>query len=399
MKERLSRRRGISVAISTPGKAKAATVRCLTMAIMCAAGPTAWGERPLYWDVNFLLPGAGGPVAAGMWDLAVSPNWSPDPAGAMPTGFWVPGSTAVFSAGADAVGVFGVGIPAGLVIPGVDGIGFEEGAVAVVGGPGSGIMLTLPLISTAPLIAADIDVPIGGPGVGLTKLGAGMLTINATPPGPLAVAAGSLVIDVGAPPAVNVVPALALAGGAAPVVTLDINNNAFVVDYAPADPSPLPVIMAQIASAYAGGTWAGAGITTSMGTPASFGVGYAEAAALPVVPPIFGPVDATSVLLRFTRYGDADLDGVVGLADFNRLAGSFGTAGNDWSEGNFNYDAAGIVNLADFNLLAANFGLIAGPDATVDPEDWAALAAAVPEPGVALPVGLLLTALRRARRR
>jgi hypothetical protein len=57
------------------------------------------------------------------------------------------------------------------------------------------------------------------------------------------------------------------------------------------------------------------------------------------------------------------------------------------------------VNLDDFNLLAANFNLSAGPDGVVDPEDWAALAAAVPEPaslGLLIPAGIF--ALRRRRR-
>jgi hypothetical protein len=115
------------------------------------------------------------------------------------------------------------------------------------------------------------------------------------------------------------------------------------------------------------------------------------------VPAIFGPVDSTSLILRFTRYGDANLDGTVNLADFNRLAASFGATSNAvWSQGDFNYDA--VVNLADFNRLAANFGLgAAGPHVT--PGDWAALAAAVPEPGVwALASGAGALMLPRRRR-
>ena len=82
-------------------------------------------------------------------------------------------------------------------------------------------------------------------------------------------------------------------------------------------------------------------------------------------------VDATAVLVRYTRYGDADLSGTVGLDDFNRLASNFNTTGQVWTGGDFNYD--GNVNLDDFNLLAGNFNLSAGPDGVVDPEDWSAL--------------------------
>jgi hypothetical protein len=190
------------------------------------------------------------------------------------------------------------------------------------------------------------------------------------------------------------VKSLAIAGGATPTATLDLADNAMVVDYT--GPSPLATIKAQVGHAYDGGTWAEHGITSSQADASQFGVGYAEASALGGVPTIFGTVDADAVLLRLTRYGDANLDGQVNLQDFNRLASGFG-AGDDWSEGDFNYD--GLVNLQDFNRLAANFGLgAAGPGVT--PQDWAMLGAAVPEPGG---LGMLLLggffAARRRRTR
>jgi hypothetical protein len=88
---------------------------------------------------------------------------------------------------------------------------------------------------------------------------------------------------------------------------------------------------------------------------------------------------------------------MVNLADFNRLAAAFGTAsGAVWSQGDFNYD--GIINLSDFNRLAANFGQsAAGPDVT--PQDWANLAAAVPEPASLSLLGLSALSLVRRRRR
>ena len=49
----------------------------------------------------------------------------------------------------------------------------------------------------------------------------------------------------------------------------------------------------------------------------------------------------------------------------------------------------GTVNLNDFNLMAANFGLsAAGPSVT--PQDWSALAAAVPEPAGGLALGVAM---------
>jgi hypothetical protein len=143
---------------------------------------------------------------------------------------------------------------------------------------------------------------------------------------------------------------------------LDVNGHALVIDYDGA--SPLASIAALLSDGYAGGAWTGDGVTWSAGNSGAFAVGYAEASDLfTTFPSTFAgqEVDDTSVLIRATRYGDADLDGVVNLNDFNRLAANFGAAGARWSQGNLNYDAA--VNLDDFNLLAANFGAAIAPAA------------------------------------
>jgi autotransporter-associated beta strand protein len=181
----------------------------------------------------------------------------------------------------------------------------------------------------------------------------------------------------------------------------DLTNNALVVDYASAGPTPFADIRNEIISGYAGGAWTGPGIITSQGNT-NFGVGYAEASVVLTFagsPPdalfLGDVVDNTSVLARYTRYGDANLDGTVNLADFNRLAAGFGN-GTRWDQGDFDYN--GIVNLADFNRLAANFGQSAA-GTEVTPEDWANLASAIPEPsslGLAAVAGLAM--LKRRRR-
>jgi hypothetical protein len=149
---------------------------------------------------------------------------------------------------------------------------------------------------------------------------------------------------------------------------------------------------------------AGNGITSSSAAATSgHALGYGEASAVfSSFPATFQgqSVDNTSVLVRYTRYGDANLDANVNLLDFNRLAMNFGQSGRVWTDGDFNFDLS--VNLLDFNLLAANFGLSAGADGVVDPRDWAALAAAVPEPGTggaSLAAIACLLARRRRRRR
>jgi hypothetical protein len=135
---------------------------------------------------------------------------------------------------------------------------------------------------------------------------------------------------------------ITMAGGVAPTTRFDINGNAVVVDYAPPVPGPeaepLDTLKAQIASAYAGGSWTGPGIGSTGANNSTHGVGYAEASALPSVPAVFGTVDADTVLIRLTRYGDANLDGIVNLADFNRLAANFGTGAEDTLLAQFRLD-------------------------------------------------------------
>jgi autotransporter-associated beta strand protein len=102
----------------------------------------------------------------------------------------------------------------------------------------------------------------------------------------------------------------------------------------------------------------------------------------------------SQVIVAYTYYGDANLDGTVNIADFNALASNFGGSGKIWSVGDFNYD--GVVNLLDLNALATNFGM---SGALSSP----ALGALVPEPGsislLALGLAAILRSSHRRRRR
>jgi hypothetical protein len=141
---------------------------------------------------------------------------------------------------------------------------------------------------------------------------------------------------------------------------LDLADNSLIVDYT--GPTPLPQVQAALASGFAGGAWTGPGIRSSTAAATTArALGYAEATDLfTTFPAPFAAqqVDDTSVLVTYTRYGDADLNRAVNLNDFNRLAANFGQGNRRWSHGDFTFD--GLVNLDDFNRLAASFGLSAG---------------------------------------
>lgn len=64
-------------------------------------------------------------------------------------------------------------------------------------------------------------------------------------------------------------------------------------------------------------------------------------------------VRAEDLLVRYTLAGDADLNGVVNISDFSRLAANFNLTNAVWSRGDFNYD--GVTGIGDFAVLASNF--------------------------------------------
>jgi len=174
---------------------------------------------------------------------------------------------------------------------------------------------------------------------------------------------------------------------------LDLNDHDMIVDYTGS--TPIDTIRTFLQSGYNNGAWDGTqGILSTTagasGLPKT-AIGYAEASQ--ILGGAGGPfsgqtADGTSVLLRYTVAGDANLNKTVNLDDFTALAANFGNAGL-WVSGDFNYN--GLVNLDDFTILAANFGQSIPTDLP--------RGAAVPEPASA---GLLLAAagaLTRIRRR
>jgi ELWxxDGT repeat protein len=159
----------------------------------------------------------------------------------------------------------------------------------------------------------------------------------------------------------SVIASLTIDAGA----TLDITDNALVIDYA--GTSPVATVREKILSGRGGAglgkPWNGTGITsstaaeTNRSAPESRSVGYAENALLPLgaYSTFRGQtVDATSVLIAYTRTGDANLDGVVDNDDVtivgaNYAPGAAKPAGSAWALGDFDYN--GFVDNDDVTLL------------------------------------------------
>ena len=137
---------------------------------------------------------------------------------------------------------------------------------------------------------------------------------------------------------------------------LDVTDHDLIIDYAGA--SPIANVHARLASGFNGGAWNGNGIISAVAaTHPNTAVGAAEATDLfSTFPATFEgqSIDSTTVVISHTLSGDTNLDGLVNLNDFNRLAANFGGTDRRWSQGDFDFN--GAVNLNDFNRLAANFG-------------------------------------------
>jgi len=169
--------------------------------------------------------------------------------------------------------------------------------------------------------------------------------------GALSIGAGGLGIVYPGVSSVLTATSVAISGSG----VLDVTDGAVIIDYTGG--SPLGTIQGLITSGYNAGAWNGSGIRSSTAsvTPGT-AVGFAEATDIfTTFPATFAgqSVDATSVLLRYTLSGDADLNKSVDTVDFNLLAANFGTAGKRWSQGDFNFNTT--VDTVDFNLLASKF--------------------------------------------
>ena len=128
------------------------------------------------------------------------------------------------------------------------------------------------------------------------------------------------------------------------------------INYADPASDPIAAIASYLQAGYNAGAWNGTptastGVITSLNAAANStasSVGYAD----------YGDgmnVNTTvnTVELKYTAIGDTDLDGTVGLSDYNAVVRNFGT-GTTWDRGVVTYD--GTVSLADYNAIIRNFG-------------------------------------------
>ncbi|MEO6436675.1 MAG: Ig-like domain-containing protein, partial [Tepidisphaeraceae bacterium] len=164
---------------------------------------------------------------------------------------------------------------------------------------------------------------------------------------------------------------------------LDLRNGSLAIregDVGAWDGSAYTGITGQIQSGRNGGTWDGSGIITSMSAArepnALTTLAVAEAS---FVLGISGSetamwngqtVDATTVLIKYTYGGDANLDGKINIDDYGQIDFNVAASGSvfGWFNGDFNMD--GKINIDDYGIIdfnvAAQTGTIEGAASVVD---------------------------------
>jgi hypothetical protein len=156
---------------------------------------------------------------------------------------------------------------------------------------------------------------------------------------------------------------------------LDLKDNDFAFDYV-GEKSALGYwsgdnyngVTGFVASGCNGGSWNGNGIVTSMSTaadantPTTLAVSEAWRAfglnAYSTQTTLFDgqTIDGSTVIVKYTYGGDANLDGIISGDDYSAID-FYAIAPNshDWWEGDFNYD--GLVNGDDYSAI--DFALLA----------------------------------------
>jgi hypothetical protein len=148
-----------------------------------------------------------------------------------------------------------------------------------------------------------------------------------------------------------------------PTGKLDLKDNALIVKYLGG--SLYDTVKQLLIKGYDdvdAGRWDGLGIVTSLAvtTAPTTSLGYAEADDFNITSFAGETIDYDAVLVKYTFEGDANLDGVVNVADLGILASHWQEVNRDWREANFNYDyyldpPSGNVDVADLGIVASNW--------------------------------------------
>jgi hypothetical protein len=229
-----------------------------------------------------------------------------------------------------------------------------SGTLTQSGGTMTATASTSNLGSLQILIGAASVASVSGSGsmiVGSASGGAANVTATAIAQNALTInTAGSVLMQAGSV-SPNVVKTLTINGAG----KLDLNDDDLIVDYT--GTSPIGAIRAALVSGFNSGSWNGNGIASLAAHNQSASItalGYDEASDLGIGSFDGTTVDTSAVIVKYTYYGDSNLDGKVDTSDFQRFLNGFANHGTSWVQGDYTYD--GKVDIGnDFNLFLISF--------------------------------------------
>ena len=179
-------------------------------------------------------------------------------------------------------------------------------------------------------------------GMNITKAGAGSVQFENVRAAGLNVTAGTARISAKSTPnlpaGTSQVNSLSIASGA----SLDLTNNSLIVDYS----GPAGMLVGDVRNMLQSSRLRSSAATASMN------LGYGDNSILGRSTFAGVSVDPTSMLVKYTYGGDANLDGQVDVTDLGNLATNWQNAAV-WTGGDFNYD--GTVDVTDLGILATNW--------------------------------------------
>ncbi len=240
--------------------------------------------------------------------------------------------------------------------------------------------------SATPTRPSLVTLPAGPPGGGIGVVDLGAVDINGG--STLAVATAAAAAD----RTLLVVGAINLTGGG----TVDLGGNDLVVRNGSAYAASL------VATGFANGTWAGPGLASSAAAadPAHLrALGVLANRGPDGTSPVYATFDGVSVaaadvLVKYTYYGDLNLDGVVNGADYLRIDAGYVTGLTGWANGDLNGD--GVVDGSDYTLMDNAFDRQPAPAAT--PMATAAIATPTAAAPAARPAAEVVRATHGATR-
>jgi subtilisin-like proprotein convertase family protein len=140
---------------------------------------------------------------------------------------------------------------------------------------------------------------------------------------------------------------------------LDVADNDMLIRGMTAD-----AVKALLAATFNAGNWNGTGGIGSSAATSNPGhitaLGYGSNAVLNKTS--FDGVTgltASDVFVKYTYYGDSDLNGATTLDDFTLFLNGYQNSGNSWTRGDFDY--SGVTTLDDFTLFLLGYQQQGGP--------------------------------------